>query len=71
MIAMLPSRILLAAGDLTTRTLPIPVSGFTLHLAWLRRRDNDRALRHVAGLLTGLLKQRRRKTAALSRCPGT
>lgn len=56
MIAMLPSRVLSAAGDLSVLPLPIPVSGFPLHLAWHRRREKDKALRHVAKLLTGLLK---------------
>ncbi len=55
MIAMLPSRILPADGDLAVLPPPIPVSGFPLHLAWHRRREKDAALRHVARLLAGLL----------------
>jgi DNA-binding transcriptional LysR family regulator len=56
MIAMLPSRISLAASDLIVLPPPIPLSGFALHLAWHRRRENDGPLRHVAGLLAELLK---------------
>jgi DNA-binding transcriptional LysR family regulator len=55
MIAMLPSRILLAANDLIALPPPIPISGFALHLAWHRRRDKDGPLRHVARLITELL----------------
>lgn len=55
MFAMLPSRIVPAAGDLIVLPPPIAVRGFPLHLAWHRRRERDRALQHVAGLLAGLL----------------
>ena len=55
MIAMLPSRILLAASDLVALPPPIPISGFALHLAWHRRREKDGPLRHVARLITELL----------------
>lgn len=47
LIAMLPSRV----AGLVTLPQPIPVPGFSLHLAWHRRRDGGRALRHVADLL--------------------
>ncbi|MFD1480842.1 LysR family transcriptional regulator [Paracoccus nototheniae] len=50
-IAMLPSRVAEAAPGLVMLPPPIPVAGFTLHLAWHRRRAGDRALRHVAALL--------------------
>ena len=50
LIAMLPSQVAGAAG-LVTLPPPMPVRGFSLHLAWHRRRDGDRALRHVADLL--------------------
>jgi DNA-binding transcriptional LysR family regulator len=56
MIAMLPSRVLSAAGDLSVLAPPIPVNGFRLHLAWHQRREKDKALRHVTGLLKDLLK---------------
>ncbi|AGT10996.1 LysR family transcriptional regulator [Paracoccus aminophilus] len=56
MIAMLPSRVMPAAPDLIARPVPIPVSGFPLHLAWHRRRAKDRALRHVADLLAEILR---------------
>ncbi len=55
MIAMLPSRVMAVAGDLATLPTPIPVTGFPLHLAWHLRRAKDRALKHVAGVLAGLL----------------
>lgn len=51
MIAMLPSRVMATAGDLTSLPTPIPVNGFPLHLAWHRRRAKDRALQHVAAIL--------------------
>ncbi|TJZ90240.1 LysR family transcriptional regulator [Paracoccus gahaiensis] len=55
MIAMLPSRVMAAASDLVALPTPIPVAGFPLHLAWHRRRSKDRALQHVAAILTGAL----------------
>lgn len=56
MIAMLPSRIAADFSGLISFPPPIEVSGFTLHLAWHRRRAKDTALRHVATILTGLLR---------------
>ncbi|MCF6371151.1 LysR family transcriptional regulator [Rhizobium halophilum] len=56
MVAMLPSRVVQASGRLHTFATPIPVNGFTLHLAWHRRRTNDAGLQHVAELLIGLLR---------------
>lgn len=55
MMAMLPSRVMAAAGDLVTLPTPIPVTGFSLHLAWHQRRAKDRALRHVAAVLAAAL----------------
>lgn len=55
MIAMLPSRVVPVSGELRTFTAPIPIDGFTLHLAWHRRRKHDAGLQHVAELLTTLL----------------
>jgi DNA-binding transcriptional LysR family regulator len=55
MIAMLPSRVVPVSGELRTFATPIPVKGFTLHLAWHRRRAHDAGLQHVAELLTSLL----------------
>jgi DNA-binding transcriptional LysR family regulator len=55
MIAMLPSRVMAAAGDLVTLPTPIPATGFPLHLAWHQRRAKDRALRYVAGVLAAAL----------------
>ncbi|RFZ89282.1 LysR family transcriptional regulator [Shinella sp. WSJ-2] len=50
LIAMMPSHCL--PPEVATRfhvaLPPIPVTGFPLHLAWHRRRDKDRAVRHVA-----------------------
>ncbi len=55
MIAMLPSRVVSATRDLSVLPVPIPVNGFQLHLAWHQRREKDKALRHVTGLLKELL----------------
>lgn len=55
MIAMLPSRVARVAADLIVLPTPIPVAGFSLHLAWHRRQAKDVALRHVAKLLADLL----------------
>lgn len=55
MVAMLPSRVVQVSGELHTSATPIPVDGFTLHLAWHRRRTNDAGLQHVAELLNDLL----------------
>lgn len=56
LIAMLPSRCLPPEDPgFTTFQPPIPVEGFPLHLAWHVRRDADPGLRHVIGLIRGLL----------------
>ncbi|MDW3685186.1 LysR substrate-binding domain-containing protein [Cupriavidus sp. CV2] len=57
LIAMLPSRCLPEdpAQALATFAPPVAVEGFSLHLAWHVRRDDDVAVRHVAGLIEGLL----------------
>jgi DNA-binding transcriptional LysR family regulator len=57
MIAMLPSRVVATEGQLISFPPPIPVPGFPLHLAWHRRRANDTAVRHVAGIITSLLRE--------------
>lgn len=60
LLAMMPAHTLPpdAAGRFHVAPPPIPVRGFPLHLAWHRRRDKDRAVRHVADelrrILTGL-----------------
>ena len=56
LIALLPSRCLPAAARGMSATFatfdpPIPVEGFTLHLAWHRRRDEDVGVRWVARLI--------------------
>ena len=56
MIALLPSRVLSSFAGLVSLPPPLPVPGFTLHLAWHRRRMKDVALQHVASILTGLLR---------------
>ncbi|WP_217474535.1 LysR family transcriptional regulator [Stutzerimonas stutzeri] len=56
MLAMLPSRVVPVSGALQTFQPPIPVSGFTLHLAWHRRRENDLGLQYVAQRLAQLLR---------------
>ncbi|MDZ5700211.1 LysR family transcriptional regulator [Chelativorans sp. M5D2P16] len=58
MIAMLPSRVVAAEGKLISFLPPIPISGFPLHLAWHHRRATDTALRHVAGIVASLLRER-------------
>ncbi|MFZ3582488.1 LysR family transcriptional regulator [Loktanella sp. DJP18] len=56
MIAMLPSRIVADLPGLVSLPVPIAVAGFPLHLGWHRRRTKDKGLRHVADLLSHLLK---------------
>ena len=56
MIALLPSRVLAEFDGLASFPPPLPVPGFTLHLAWHRRRARDAALRFVAAILTRLLR---------------
>lgn len=55
MIAMLPSRVLQASAGLKSFSPPVPVTGFPLHLAWHRRRSNDRGLQHATQMLARLL----------------
>ncbi len=57
LIAMMPSHCLPAdaAARFHVARPPIPVPGFPLHIAWHRRRDKDRAVRHVADVLRDLL----------------
>jgi len=56
MLAMLPSRIARNDPTLITFDPPVPVSGFMLSLAWHRRNERDRALRHVAEQLWTFLR---------------
>ena len=56
MIALLPSRILADFDGLASFRPPIHVEGFSLHLAWHRRRAKDVALQHVAAILLRLLR---------------
>lgn len=51
MIAMLPRGVVDHVGGLTAFDPPMPIDGFPLHLAWHRRRANDPAVMHVAGLV--------------------
>jgi DNA-binding transcriptional LysR family regulator len=57
LIAMLPSRCVPADGEhrFAIFAPPVPVEGFPLHLAWHKRRDGDRGVQHVAGILRELL----------------
>ncbi len=52
-IAMLPSRCILPVhhSKIAVFDPPIPVEGFSLHLAWHQRRDGDPAVQHVAATL--------------------
>lgn len=56
MIAMLPRRVATGVAGLIAFEPPIPVEGFTLSLAWHRRRERDPALRHVADRLAARLR---------------
>jgi DNA-binding transcriptional LysR family regulator len=56
MIALLPSRVLSDFDGLASFPPPIDVAGFSLHLAWHRRRAKDIALQHVAAILVRLLR---------------
>lgn len=56
MIALLPSRVLAEFAGLASFPPPLPTPGFTLHLAWHRRRAKDHALQYVAGILVRLLR---------------
>ena len=57
MIAMLPSRCVPGQDQASLISFPPPIAvkGFALHLAWHRRRQADRGLRHVADLLAEIL----------------
>ncbi|WP_312419834.1 LysR family transcriptional regulator [Shinella sp.] len=53
LLAMMPAHTVPAdaADRLHVAPPPMPVEGFPLHLAWHRRRDKDRAVRHVADIV--------------------
>ncbi|RZS83122.1 DNA-binding transcriptional LysR family regulator [Phyllobacterium myrsinacearum] len=56
LIAMVPSLCVPAdASGFALFEPPIPVEGFALHLAWHVRRDQDRAVQHVGGIISTLL----------------
>ena len=57
LISMIPSHCLPpdAARRFHIARPPVAVPGFPVHLAWHRRRDQDRAVQHVAGLLRSLM----------------
>lgn len=60
LIALLPS---LCVRDARKEQLelfppPVRVDGFTLHIGWPRRRDNDIAVRHVAAVARAVLEER-------------
>ena len=61
LICMLPSRCVPGNAVVRFRIFdpPVPVEGFTLHLAWHRRREYDPAVQHVAGHIQALLKEER------------
>jgi len=56
-IAMLPSRCVTDEHRprLVTLDPPIPIEGFTLHLAWHARHDGDMAVKHVAQAIQAAL----------------
>ncbi|UPA23211.1 LysR family transcriptional regulator [Shinella oryzae] len=53
LLAMMPAHTVPAgaADNLHIAAPPLPVEGFPLHIAWHRRRDTDRAVRHVADIV--------------------
>ncbi len=53
LIAMLPRHSIARHHrvDIVSFDPPIPVAGFPLHVAWHQRNDNDKAVRHVEGLI--------------------
>lgn len=56
MIAMLPSRCVPATSPaLAVFEPPVPAEGFPLHIAWHKRRQGDRGLRHVAQIVSDIL----------------
>lgn len=59
MIAMLPSRCMPEdMSALVAFTPPIPIAGFPLHVAWHRRRQEDRGLQHVISLLVAIMAEK-------------
>ncbi len=59
MIAMLPSRCMPEdMSALVAFTPPIPIAGFPLHIAWHRRRQEDRGLQHVISLLVAIMAEK-------------
>jgi DNA-binding transcriptional LysR family regulator len=59
LIAMLPSQVAAAESevDLAVFDPPLPVEGFTLHLAWRHRRGADPGVAHVAALIRSLARE--------------
>ncbi|NIF47381.1 LysR family transcriptional regulator [Enterobacter sp. Ap-1006] len=55
MLALLPSRVIPFTEGLVAFPAPVALPGFSLHLAWHKRRSQDVALQHVAAILVGLL----------------
>lgn len=55
MVAMLPSHCVPSEAGLITFSPPISVPGFSLHLAWHKRRTGDVGLQHVVELLCKML----------------
>lgn len=53
LIAMMPRHSIARhhRADIASFDPPIPVAGFPLHLAWHRRNDSEKAVRHVADLI--------------------
>jgi DNA-binding transcriptional LysR family regulator len=56
MLALLPSRVMPFTQGLVAFPSPLKLAGFSLHLAWHKRRSQDIALQHVAAILMALLK---------------
>ncbi|MHC5233847.1 LysR family transcriptional regulator [Brucella sp. LJL56] len=59
MIAMLPSRCMPEdMSALVAFTPPVPIAGFPLHVAWHRRRQEDRGLRYVIDQLIAIMTEK-------------
>jgi DNA-binding transcriptional LysR family regulator len=57
LIALVPERALPSAADAAIAAFepPVPIEGFDVHLAWHRRREQDRGVRHVADAVRRLM----------------
>src|SRR5690606_37427676 len=67
MIAMLPSRCIPEdTSSLAAFTPPIPVAGFPLHIAWHKRRQEDRGVQYVVEQLVRIMMEKKIGSTGLS-----